>query len=141
MRTILRLSFAAIIAFVIAVGFYINGSPAENRLYRQDEQRLREVNSLSSEIMRFHRRNKKAPETLAALLEDCARRSRNFCRNIKKLDPGEFEYIPEDDGTYQICSVFNHASQEPRGRSGYSVPSRTHNAGRNCFDYTFPGIS
>ena len=71
MRNILRLFFGVVVLAIIAFGFYLTGSPSENRLFREDELRVQDLRNINTAINRYVREEKKAPSDVAAIFESC----------------------------------------------------------------------
>ncbi len=138
MKNALRLSFGVIVLAIIAFGFYLTGSPSENRLFREDELRVQDLRSLSSAINRYHRAEKKAPAALKSLIDECQGRHDYSCRRMQGLNVDDFEMTVKDDRSYELCTTFSRAAPFPAGQEREATNPSHHEAGRQCYPYKFP---
>jgi len=108
-------------------GFVILGSPATQRLYKYDEQKLNDLMSINSNIADYYSMKGILPQALVDL-------SPNYY--IPAIDPQNqklYEYKKTGDLTYELCAEFNKASPN---NPTYNIDLWLHPAGRHCFIQT-----
>jgi len=143
-----RLFHAAIISAVlvaIVTGFWVVGSPAEQRAKRLDDQRVNDLQSISSAIEQYYNLNGRhqLPPTLAALRTE----PNMYVSSMTDPKTGqEYPYYPTVGGAYQLCATFEtDTTGEASGTkpvpmrpvSGSNVPSIwIHGTGITCSDYS-----
>lgn len=122
----------------VIYGFVIVGSPAESRGRKFDQTRVSDINNLSYSIENYYRQNKKLPEKLSDLAKS------DYLSNRTK-DPEtnkDYEYLPTNQTTYQICA--NFATTTDKQRDDYlkyiNSPGKdfNHPKGHYCFDLKIP---
>lgn len=96
----------AIVIIAVAAGFFIVGSPQEERLRRFDERRVGDLQFLQSEIINYWAVKDKLPDSLAVLNDDI--------RGVRvPADPetgAEYGYQIRDAVTFALCANFAKAS-------------------------------
>ncbi len=128
-----------VVAVAIVGGFFVVGSPQNERLRRFDDKRVQDLQSLQSYIVEYWRNKNKLPDNLAALNDDL--------RGIKTpKDPqvgGDYEYQVKGPLTFALCADFVTESQaEDSLRPSYAYepyfPGATwqHGKGKQCFERT-----
>jgi hypothetical protein len=133
---------STVILIAIIAGFFIIGTPKEQRAMRMDEQRVYDLQSIQNSTLDYWIRKDVLPETLATLQDP-------FSGYVAPVDPltGEsYEYTVKGDLEFEMCAVFqtdNPAGMNPNGgvypRAVYNVYSDssfdiwTHGVGRTCF--------
>jgi hypothetical protein len=126
-RLLIAAASIAMLAAVVA-GMWAMGSPAHQRAVRLDDRRVMDLARLSNRIDSYWTQHKQLPAELHAL--DAA--------NTFDNDPvsGTYTYAPHGEAAYQLCAVFDAAS-EADDTSRYGTPYQrddwTHPAGRYCF--------
>ena len=140
MKNALCLLFGGIVLAIIAFGFYLTGSPSENRLFREDELRVQDLRHISSAVGRYFRDEKKAPTTLQSVFEECENQTAYFCQRLQGAKPGDFEYAITDEKSYQLCTTFERAAPFAKNKPRNSNNAAHHEAGRQCYSYKFPKI-
>src|SRR5260221_14736577 len=99
-----------VVAFAVAWGFVLVGSPATRRLERFDERRLQDLQTIAREIQSMvEDRNKKGTlkEPLPKTLEEAAQRARDERLNPRDPDTGEsYVYGIRNETTYDPCPTF-----------------------------------
>jgi len=136
----------SIVAASIVAGFFIIGSPQEERLRRFDEQRVGDLQFLQSYIVQYWQNKGKLPENLKVLHDDLR-------GVIIPLDPeSRKEYIYEVRGslTFALCAEFSRPSLGRETLKSAPAPaypvgpyggigggeSWEHGEGRVCFERT-----
>ena len=108
-------------SLVAAVG--VIGSPAEQRLHRLDERRVRDLDALKMAIEAQHHVDGALPASLAVLARGNAIDAQAW-RDPQTGHP--YEYRVLDARRYELCATFARDSRQPRDRE------RAHPAGRHC---------
>ena len=111
-------------AAAVAVGLYISGSPAEQRLRRLDEQRIEDLRGLSAAIDEYRVENGVLPETL----DDVVRSQRLRGIATDPVTESRYDYEIADNDQYRLCAEFSKPSEEQRDGDFW-----WHDAGRRCF--------
>lgn len=95
-----------IVAVAVIAGFFIVGSPKEERLRRFDERRVQDLQFIQGEIV-YHWQNKtKLPENLAALRDDIR-------GVVAPKDPetgADYVYEIKGPESFSLCANFNRPS-------------------------------
>ncbi|MEK7625590.1 MAG: DUF5671 domain-containing protein [Patescibacteria group bacterium] len=139
---ILTIAVSAVVVCSIILGFFIVGTPADQRERRFDEQRVSSLQMLQSQIVDYWVRKSALPESTKDL-------ENNISGFIVPTDPGskaDYEYRVLSPLSFELCAVFSRASKESglAGR-GMKVPSPyfnsfqqnwDHDAGRFCWTRT-----
>ena len=130
------LTFGSILA-----GFYIVGTPADQRNRRFDEQRVMDLQNLQYQIINYWTMKEKLPTNLSELNDDIS-------GYVAPLDPDSkmpYEYKMLDKLKFELCANFVLASDDkafgknmslarPYGPYDYNQESWNHKQGRHCFD-------
>jgi hypothetical protein len=131
---------AGFVALTIIAGFFIMGSPAEQRERRFDEQRIGHLNELQWQVTSYWERTGELPASLAAI--------DNELYYTVQSDPEtneSYEYEQVSDVSFSLCATFNRPSNERLTRGGkypihmYGLAGESsweHDAGRHCFERT-----
>jgi len=136
---ILAFIVAGVVVISIVLGFFIVGTPADQRERRFDDQRLNDLQVLQSQIVDYWTKKDSLPPSLNSL-ED------NITGFIVPVDPGSkemYEYKIIDSLSFELCAVFSRSS-EGSGLVGqnmkeYGSPYNLfqqnwdHEAGRYCW--------
>lgn len=149
-----------VIAAIIA-GFVAVGSPATQRAYRFDSQRVNDLSTIQSYVVNYWQQKQKLPVALADLNDSLS----GFTVPIDPETKTAYEYsVKGIMGTkdapsglaFELCATFSRALQDDKGRGAYygggmsyptvaydaSYPlgggqdSWKHEAGRTCFTRT-----
>ena len=134
-RIFWRIFAGVIILGSIVWGFAVLGSPATQRLYKYDEQKVNKLTGINSEIANYYSAKGVLPRTLADIT------AVSHYLTVTDSQTGKpYEYEKKNDTTYNLCAEFNKASNEkdkskPTFQYPYGV-SWTHPAGRYCFPQT-----
>lgn len=130
------IAVASVIVLTIVGGFLVIGSPATQRDYRLDEQRVYGLQDIQGQVVSYYQQTGALPENLdriAVLLKGYE----------QPTDPetGEpYGYRATGSLTFELCATFARATPERGGRSSIYAPSPfddwTHPAGEHCFART-----
>ena len=138
---ILAFVVSAVVLGSIIAGFFIVGSPSDQRNRRFDEQRTQELQMLQSQVINYWTLKEKLPENLDLLQDDIS----GF---IVPKDPGtkmSYEYKIIDPLQFELCATFAASSKDTGllsdGTKYYSPyesfqQNWEHEAGRACFSRT-----
>lgn len=139
--------FIYAIIFIVAVsivsGFFIVGSPQEERLRKFDEQRISDLQFLQSEILNFWQAKEKLPATLLEIRDDI----RGISVPNDPQTGGKYTYLVKGTETFELCAVFARPSigtqaeniakpVMPRGEPFLGGQNWEHGAGEVCFERT-----
>ncbi len=121
----------------IIAGFFIMGSPSQVRLYRFDDQKVSDLQSIQWQIVNFWQQKEVFPKSLADLEDPIS----GFVVP-KDTQTGESYVFTLGEGmTFNLCATFNAESQGPVQRSTYesypvngSNESWQHGVGEQCFE-------
>lgn len=133
-----------VLASVIA-GFFIIGSPMDQRLYRFDEQKVLDLQNIQWQLVNYYQQKGALPDTVELLNDPLS----GF---IVPADPETgvvYRYERTSDSSFKLCATFNKESQP--GQVGISRPMSepelvkggdplngpfSHGVGEVCFDRT-----
>ncbi len=147
-KTIATIGIIVAIAAIFA-GFVTVGSPAKQRAFRFDDQRVNDLTNIQWQIINYWQKKGTIPKVLSELNNDIA----NYSVPKDPVTKTDYEYSTTGKTTFQLCASFALESQDlaNRGanRSGeivsvaqdYYVPGNSndswnHKAGKNCFERT-----
>ena len=127
-----------VIAVAVVSGFFIVGSPKEERMRRFDEQRVQSLQTIQSYIGEFYRAKANLPQNLDELND-------TFREIIVAKDPetgASFEYEARGNLTFSLCANFNRPSELVESIAKPAVPhdgpfgreAWEHGEGRFCFE-------
>lgn len=124
----------------IITGFFIVGTPTDQRNRRFDEQRVQELQMIQGQVVNYWTLKKSLPADLS-LLQD------NISGFVVPMDPETkiaYEYKIIDSLKFELCATFALASDDRQGSRGpyYATPfdsfqqNWSHEAGRACWTRT-----
>ncbi len=131
----------AIVTIAVVAGFFIVGSPREERLRRFDQQRVENLQFLQGELINYWMNKAKLPANLSLLKDDLrgifipTDPENNQAYSYKVLSPLKF----------QLCANFNLPSLSTAYTNErksmpidpyYAGQNWSHEAGQICFDRT-----
>lgn len=137
---ILAIIMAVVVLASIITGFFIIGTPTEQRSRRMDDQRMSDLQTMQTQIVDYWTRKEALPANLEALQD-------NISGFIVPNDPDtqeSYEYIVVDSLKFQLCANFATSDKDfpVRGKNTayYDSPygsfqqNWNHEVGRVCFD-------
>ena len=125
-------TFIVLGSIAILLGFFIAGSPQEERLLRFDEVRVDNLRSTQYQIVDYWQSKGELPKDLENLRDDI----RGFIP-LKDPETGEdYEYIIEGKNSFKLCAVFNSEYLIDRSIRPQEEYSWSHEKGRYCFSRT-----
>lgn len=140
-----------VVALAIVTGFFMVGSPVQQRQLQFDDRRVNDLSYLQSEILAYWQNKGKLPTELALLNDDL----RGFRVPLDPESTQPYSYEVKGETTFALCAVFNlpslgqaaNLSADLAGRTkpvpaGYygdpfmGQSSWEHQAGLTCFERT-----
>lgn len=118
---------ASVVAAVVSMG-----TPGQQRMVRQDDRRVRDLDRLKDQVESWAERSGSLPAEMGALARPGVR--------LPAQDPftgKPYEYVARTKSTYTLCAVFEtDTAATDDGR--YGRPDWPHPAGRHCFELKLP---
>ena len=118
-----RVSAAAaslVVVVVLAFGFHRLGPHQRQRLFRADEQRVRDLQSIARAL---YVRHKPLPLSLAEIP------AATFLHTTDPVTRALYEYHRQSDTSYDVCATFETDSAADENQPSFW----SHAAGRHCF--------
>lgn len=136
---ILAITVAVVVAVSIIIGFFIVGTPADQRNRRFDEQRVQALQMIQSQIITYWMNKHSLPSELAKLADDIS----GFTPPTDPDTKMPYEYKTTGPLSFESCANFADTNQ-PASKFGRpfvvnSTPNNVyddnwnHGAGRVCF--------
>lgn len=134
-----------IITIAVVAGFFIVGSPTEERLRRFDEKKLNDLQLIQGEIIYFWQNKQQLPAGLPELNDSI----RGFIAPSDSQNGEPYEYRILGDLKFTLCATFNRESRGASPTAPRAVPIKQpypatetpgnvsnwdHPAGRSCFE-------
>jgi hypothetical protein len=116
-----------VVVAAVAIGMFLLGSPAEERLRRLDERRVRDLGGIGRAVDLYWTRYGRLPSSLEEL-------AREPGGNVSSHDPSTnaiYEYRALQAEMYELCAQFERDSPQPTQAIGDDFWS--HRDGRQCF--------
>jgi len=132
-RKVWRIAVGVIVLGSIIWGFSVLGSPATQRLYKYDEQKVNDLININNEITNYYATQEALPESLNDI-------STQYY--IIATDPQtrvSYEYEKTGDKTYNLCAEFNKGLTDEDYRTRERIfggVTWTHPEGQYCFERT-----
>lgn len=144
------------VLLVISFGFYVMGSPANQRLSRLDDRKISDLQSIQGQIIYYYQQKSILPKDLQSLVNPLSGFYLPVSPEVEKGITYEYQVIDEKKLTFSLCTTFNLPIQKgwvegnnnaiPLGGkdiavSSYPYPggvneSWAHEAGYTCFERT-----
>ncbi|OGF51909.1 hypothetical protein A3I27_00975 [Candidatus Giovannonibacteria bacterium RIFCSPLOWO2_02_FULL_43_11b] len=138
-------SYAAIAVVAVSIigGFFIVGSPKEERAYRFDEQRVSDLQNIQNETVYFWQAKRKLPNDLSELNDSI----RGFRVPVDPENSSNYIYRKTGNLSFDLCANFARASRSGLDRTAAEKPMPIgqpydisgywdHEAGQICFQRT-----
>lgn len=134
---------SAVVAASIVGGFFVAGTPAQQRSRRFDERRVGDLQVLQNEIINYWMRKESLPRTLDDLSSDLT----GFRPPTDPASGVDYVYHLSDKLTFELCAVFTTDRGESADKAGYPRPAApygypyeaqnwSHGQGETCFKRT-----
>lgn len=130
------------VVLMLALGFFLAGSPSHQRQVRMDEQRVSDLSNIQYELINYWQSKRDLPDSLGQL-------EGNVTYFKLPVDPETgmaYEYFRADDLNFELCANFNQKSFDDASVDrtitkpiynydyyGYPSEQWTHQEGRVCF--------
>ncbi len=137
---ILAIAVSVIVLASIIIGFFVVGTPKDQRNRRFDEQRISDLQMMQGQIVNYWTNKKVLPEKLTDVEDDIS-------GVTIPTDPDSnqaYEYTVIDELTFELCATFAKANQNTKaGLRGEFYPispydnyqqNWDHDAGRVCWN-------
>jgi len=128
-----------LVAAGVLGGFWIAGSPAQQRAVRFDERRITDLSTIQYQVIDYWQRKQALPSNLMDLKNDIS----GFVAPKDPETGADYAYRVTGPQSFEICGVFATANNDGRSpNQDYSMaryPGETfdnwmHEAGEACFD-------
>ena len=137
---ILAVVVSVVVLFSIIIGFFIVGTPVDQRNRKEDERRVSDLQTLQSQIVDYWTKKKVLPSQLDNLQD-------NISGFMVPNDPSaknSYEYVIKDTLSFELCAVFSASNLNDKTMLGtdYYAPydvyrqNWNHDVGRVCFSRT-----
>lgn len=125
LHRVVAIATTVVVIIVGLVGLYLSGPPAEQRLLRLDERRVRDLNQIANAAQRYWQEQGELPATLQQLVDG---------RRLNKLpvDPGSgqaYQYTAGDK-QFSVCAEFSRPTEAMT-----TIEFWQHPAGAHCFEF------
>ncbi|MFA5953987.1 MAG: DUF5671 domain-containing protein [Patescibacteria group bacterium] len=134
----LAYGLSALVIAAVVSGFFLAGSPATQRAWRFDDQRVSDLQTAQGQVVDYW----VAKNTLPKTLEDLTSSLTGYTVPVDPETGVPYEYKVLADLQFELCAVFSSAFSEQVGKTMPSIPTRIenanwdHSAGRVCFART-----
>ena len=146
-HTGIRISIIVIVGLCIIAGLVAAGSPKQARIYRLDNDRITDLQSVEQSVRDYASQYHTLPTTTADLVH--YQKTMQWYPGPIMTDPETNElyvYQKTGDDTFTLCATFrassinrSKAGQSSYGYTGpYGVSTWDHEAGYHCFERTIP---
>ncbi len=129
---------SGLVAMTVITGFFIIGSPAQERIRRFDQQRINNLQNIQFEIVNYWTNKRVLPENLSALENSIS----GYKAPTDPLTGEPYAYSVNGPESFELCAVFGLASDSQNTES--AVPAKPidggysqnwqYNAGKTCFE-------
>ena len=134
-----------LVATAVVAGFFVVGSPQEQRLRRFDERRVSDLQSIQSEIVYFWQNKQRLPQNLEELHDDI----RGYTASLDPETSQNYTYEITGTLSFRLCATFHFANtigtNEVVPRGVYTEPAAkpvgqsdnwSHPEGQHCYERT-----
>lgn len=130
-----------VVTAAVVAGFFIVGSPAEQRLRRFDDRRVSDLQIIQSEITAYWQSKQKLPAKLVDLNDSL----RGFAVPADPRTGADYEYEVRGPETFVLCGTFDRPSRGGSSKTVERAPVSSpggyrelqyweHSQGRVCFE-------
>lgn len=127
-----------VVIATIVTGFFIMGSPADQREVRFDQEQIQDLSMIQHQVVSYWQENGQLPATLEALESNIT----GFQIPTAPEGRSEYEYERLNELSFTLCATFAQASgtyAESMAYENYGIrgsSSWKYEAGEHCFDRT-----
>ena len=131
-------SVGVLVLATIVAGFFIVGTPQEARLYRLDQQKVSDLQTIQWQLVTFWQQKQTLPSALDELNDPLS----GFTVPMDAQTGESYSYERTSQSSFKICADFNVASRATNMSytEPYPYPGEqqnwSHEAGEVCFDRT-----
>lgn len=133
-----------VVVAAIVFGFFVAGSPQNQRTVRFDERRVQDLSSLQNQVINYWQKKNELPQNLDQVAND-------ILGIIIPKDPktgASYEYAKLGNLKFELCATFETSSLQNNGGNrskavpmmypypGGEIETWQHNAERTCFQRT-----
>lgn len=114
-----------VVCVAIIVGFFVVGSPSEERAKQLDLRRVSDLTNLQYQIAYYWQAKERLPSVLSDIKDDI----RGIFVPVDPETNNAYEYSIKSDNQFELCATF------ARPGTGYAMPGQEwkHDVGRTCF--------
>ncbi|MFA7314695.1 MAG: DUF5671 domain-containing protein [Candidatus Magasanikbacteria bacterium] len=133
---------SVIILGSVVAGFFIVGTPKEQRNRKFDNQRIQDLSMIQNQIISYWQQKNKLPENLETTQSDIS----GFIVPVDPETKQAYEYTVKSDLSFELCANFtttlNQEESKRLGMYDYTYPATyapqnwTHEKGQSCFERT-----
>jgi len=129
---------AVIVLGSIVWGFFLIGTPVDQRNRRFDDTRVQNLQELQSQIINYWQQKEVLPKELSALQDSIS----GFIVPLDPMDKSSYEYKVIDKLSFELCAVFQTSSNDFKNSALETKPAYygaslqqnwDHKIGRACF--------
>ena len=143
-RNIWRVVAAVLVIGSTVAGFSVLGTPATQRAYRYDSQKVSDLQNIQWQVVNYWQQKGAMPATLEQLQDPIS----GFIVPIDPQTGESYEYSKTGTLAFDLCADFNKPTQamngsltrvaypEPVGKIGSIGDTWQHEVGRTCFSRT-----
>ena len=137
---------AVVLASIIS-GFFIMGTPGQVRLYRFDDQKVNDLQTIQYQVLNYWQLKEKLPDSMGQLADPLS----GWTLPIEPQG-GTYRFEKTGEMSFSLCATFNAETQENSMTNGRPIPVSmplsgakgpdletqpwTHGAGETCFERT-----
>ena len=124
----------------VVSGFWIVGSPAQQRAVRFDERRISDLSTIQYQIIDYWQRKKTLPQGISDLTNDIS----GFVAPKDPESRSDYGYRVTGPLIFELCATFATSNSEEFSEKNMAIPvpyggepsNWIHGPGRNCFERT-----
>jgi len=129
------IAVSALILIAMVAGFFVIGTPKEQRARRFDEQRVEQLQAIQSQIINYWSKKQILPEKLSDLTDDIS----GFRPETDPVTHEPYTYTVKGDLTFELCAEFQTEKQDTESmmyKPYYFEENWNHGIGKHCFERT-----
>lgn len=132
-QTLIGLIFIACIAgSAVAYGFFLIGSPLNQRKAHLDQRKIEYLSNVADQVSAYYRLHEQLPRSLSEVDLDP-----QLARSLS-LGQSEPTYVPAQDGIFQLCLTFETEKKGMKKavyENFYNLLDAPHRAGVECYSF------
>ncbi len=132
-----------LVILAIAIGFFVMGSPAEQRKLQLDQRRIEDLINIQNQVLEFWRQKSRLPERTEELLNPL-NQQQTFPRDPEFNRGASYEYKKMSELQFELCATFalpipQGVRQRNNGSVSYPVYNKNTIENVHIFESTFAG--